>query len=218
MTYASCIHYSMHTYIWTWQKPCCIYNQTFTQTLTLQWPCLQYCLHISRNNEFKSYFKGLTCLQHYKTFLHAGFTITFRHSMTKPFWTSTCNTGHDEVSASARSFSAHKSKHNLSTYPLHLQEFGWYFRPLLSVYTGILRIEAQRNWRLKSSCQKSPDECSCYSWGDRNQLYWHCPALLVPCWSSVLICIKSNGAARIFLHLSPITVHNLCEKCLKKGQ
>lgn len=100
-------------------------KKTFTQTLTLQRACLQHSLlHISRNNEFKSYFKGLTCLQHYKMFLHAGFNITCRHSMTKPFWTSTCNTGHDEVSASARSFSAHKSKHNLSTYPLHLQEFG----------------------------------------------------------------------------------------------
>lgn len=165
------------------------------------------------NNEFKSYFKGLTCLQHSKMFLHAGFNITFRHSMTKPFWTSTCNTGHDEVSASARSFSAHKSKHNLSTYPLHLQEFGWYFRPLLSVYTGILRIDAQRNWRLKSSCQKSPDECSCYYWGDRNQLYWHCPALLVHCWSSVLICSKFNGAVRIFLHLSA----QYLWKYLKKG-
>lgn len=56
-------------------------------------------------------------------------------------------------------------------YPLHLQEFGWYFRPLLRVYMGILRIEAQRIWRLNSSCQKPRDKCSCYSLEDRHLLY-----------------------------------------------
>lgn len=186
MTCVSCIHYSMHTCICTWQN-----------------------LH-PNSDTTAGLSPTLPCLQHYKMFLHAGFNITCRHSMTKPFWTSTCNTGHDEVSASARSFSAHKSKHNLSTYPLHLQEFGWYFRPLLSVYTGILRIEAQRNWRLKSSCQKSPDECSCYSWGDRNQLYWHCPALLVHATNLMV----QRGFSSIYLQLqSTISLKNV----LKRG-
>lgn len=38
-------------------------------------------------------------------------------------------------------------------YPLHLRESGWYFWPLLGVNLGILRIEAQRNWRLNSNCR-----------------------------------------------------------------
>lgn len=70
------------------------------------------------------------------------------------FWISTCTTGHNEVSALAKPFCAHKSRHNLSAYPLHLQDFGWYFRPSPGAYVRTLRIEAQRNWRLKSSCQK----------------------------------------------------------------
>lgn len=69
-------------------------------------------------------------------------------------WTSTCNTDQDEVSVSAKKPSLLVNQGTTCPqYPLHLRESGWYFWPLLRVNLGILRIEAQRNWRLNSSCQ-----------------------------------------------------------------
>lgn len=72
----------------------------------------------------------------------------------KRFWVSTSATGNNEVSASAKPSCAHKSRHGLSASPLHLRDFGWYFRTLPRAYARTLRIEARRNWRLKSSCQE----------------------------------------------------------------
>lgn len=139
--------------------------------------CLWYGLVTLGNNErLKQILKGRLACRKIEQFLHSGCKVSFGNSSTKPFWTSTCNTDHNEVSASAKPLSAHKSRHNLSTYPLHLQELGWYFRPLLGVYIRILRREAQRNWRLISSCQKSPDDCSYYVLGD-----WTVTVLLYMC-------------------------------------
>lgn len=86
-----------------------------------------------------------------KTFL---FPRTWEEVPCKRFWVSTSATGNNEVSASAKPSCAHKSRHGLSASPLHLRDFGWYFRTLPRAYARTLRIEARRNWRLKSSCQE----------------------------------------------------------------